>query len=219
MGESARMAEGWAAIAARLRDDRPLLRAQLHDVLDRLGSSPPTGVWHPTGFIVVALHDDAVGALRLHLWPPHARELGCPCWPVHDHAWRLRSRVLCGTIHSLGYTVDDDPQGEAVLYEVCYGEPPDSVMHRGSRRVSVRARAPQRVPAGDRYVVEAGAFHASQVEAGQLAATLVATRRSAQPRPWVVGPVDGPSRVPVQRVMAGAGQVGRLVEQVRQRLV
>ncbi|MEM7155908.1 MAG: hypothetical protein AAF799_23860 [Myxococcota bacterium] len=197
-----------------LRCDEPLPVTQLRALLRGLSAEPPPGTWHPTGFIVVRVLTDEQGALRLHLWPTASREQGQPCWPVHDHVWSLRSHVLCGTVHSHGYDVDDDAAGDRTLYAVEYGADDRSCMHRGDRGVRLSARVPERIEAGQRYEVQAGSFHASQVPAGAMAATLVATTVTDRAHPRVVGPRHGPSVVPVVRPRAEPNLMLGLLEQV-----
>ncbi|MCX4239684.1 hypothetical protein [Paraliomyxa miuraensis] len=197
-----------------LRHGEPLCATDVRTLLDTVARRPPAAAWHPTGFVVVPLHHDDHGALRLHLWPPDQREHGSPCWPIHDHVWHLRSHVLCGTVESHGYEVDDDAEGEAVLYAVEYGPGHRSCLRRSERRVRVRAMAPRRVAAGESYEVDAGAFHASQVPASSMAATLVLTRRTDQPWPWVVGEPDAPARVPVERPLADGAMVRAVLQRV-----
>lgn len=203
-----------AALTEALRRGEPPSRAPVRALLAEAEAHPPAAAWHPTGFVVVELLRDPHGALRLHLWPTGQREHGQPCWPIHDHVWHLQSHVLCGAVESHGYAVHDDPEGTSVLYAVEYGAARSSCMRRSARRVTVRAEAPRRVEAGRSYAVDAGAFHASRVPAEALAATLVVTRITARPWPWVVGELDAPAVVPVERPAAEAGLVRALVQQV-----
>jgi hypothetical protein len=122
--------------------------------------------------------------------------------------------VLCGAVVSRGYAVVDDEHGDAVLYAVGYGEGSRSCMRRSARRVSVRGQAARRIAAGERYEVAAGEFHASAVDAGRFAATLVVTRPTDRPWPWVVGDVDAPMVVPVERPTAEAPWVRELLQRV-----
>jgi hypothetical protein len=206
----------WAeALWAALRDGAPLSGAALQRLLDGLSAEPPEAVWHPTGFVVLSLRRRDDGALRLHLWPAGARELGRPCWPVHDHVWGLRSQVLSGCVESREYAVVDDDDGDAVLYAVRYGEGRSSCMRRSARRVRVREQAPRRIAAGERYEIPAGAFHASTVAIGDFAATLAATRPTTQRWPWVVGELDGPTLVSVERPAVEVTRARELLERVR----
>lgn len=207
---AALVSELWAALAG----DAPLPAAAWQELLAALAEDPPPAVWHPTGFLVLTLLRSESGALRLHLWPERAREHGTPCWPVHDHVWDLRSHVLCGAVESHRYEVVDDPRGDSVLYAVRYGEGRSSHMHRSDRRVSVWPEVPRRIEAGERYEVPAGQFHASMVSAGELAATLAITRTTARAWPWVVGTVDAPAVVPVERGVADATWVRELLQHV-----
>lgn len=205
----------WAEVLwAALREDAPLPAEALRGLLHGLEEDPPEAVWHPTGFVVLTLLRRHGGALRLHLWPEGVRELGRPCWPVHDHVWHLRSQVLAGQVESRGYAVTDDPHGRAVLYAVGYGEGRSSCMRRSERRVRVEALPPARIAAGERYEVAAGEFHASTVAVGDFAATLVATRATARPWPWVVGDLDAPTLVPVERQVADPDRVRPLLRRI-----
>jgi hypothetical protein len=203
-----------AVLWAALCEGAPLSAAALQELLRAVIAAPPPAVWHPTGFLVLTLLRRDEGALRLHLWPPGERELGTPCWPVHDHVWDLRSHVLCGEVESRGYAVVDDPEGPAVLYAVGYGEGQRSCMRRSERRVSVQGLAARRVACGERYEVAAGELHASSVALRAFAATLVATRPSGRPWPWVVGDVNAPAMVEVERTVADPTWVRTLVSRV-----
>jgi hypothetical protein len=206
---------GWAEEAwAALRDESVLPAHAQRELLCALSTESPPAVWHPTGFLVLTLCRRDDGALRLHLWPEDARVHGTPCWPVHDHVWDLRSQVLCGEVQSRGYAVVDDEHGDAVLYAVGYGEGSRSCMRRSARRVSVQGRALRRIAAGEHYEVVAGEFHASAVDAGCLAATLASTRPTERPGPWVVGDVNAPRVVPVERPVADAAWVRMLLRRV-----
>lgn len=202
------------ALVQRMRGGEPAGPRAALELVRALLDRPPSGAWHPTGFIVLQPHCDAAGALRVHLWPEPPREHGRPCWPVHDHVWHLRSEVLCGTVHSHAYELEDDDEGESVLYAVEYGEGRRSCMRRSSRRVRLREGEARHVEAGERYAVEAGAFHGSRVEVGELAATLVITTATDRPHPWVVGPHDGPEVVPVMRPRADELLVTSVLQQV-----
>ncbi len=173
-----------------------------------------SGTWHPTGFVVLRLHSDAAGDLRLHVWPSAARRYGDPRWPIHDHTWNLSSEVLCGTVTSRDYTVTDDPNGEACLYAVDYASARDSALIRSERFVRVVPTPPRTLRPTEPYEVAAGDFHASEVDPGDLAATLVATRLTDRPHPWVVGPSDGPATVPVERPVATPAEVHALLDAV-----
>jgi hypothetical protein len=203
-----------AALWAALREDAPLPADTLAGLLRGLVAEPPEAVWHPTGFLVLTLLRTPDGALRLHLWPPGGRELGRPCWPVHDHVWDLRAQVLHGEVETCAYEVIDDASGDAVLYAVGYGEGRSSCMRCSERRVSVRARIPRRVAAGERYEVAAGEFHASTVAVDRFAATLAATRATAQPWPWVVGEMGSPEVIAVERSIADPARVRDLLQRI-----
>jgi len=205
-------------LVVALRRGEALRESVLGELLAAVAERPPAATWHPTGFIVLELLRDDEGALRLHLWPEGERKRGRPCWPVHDHIWDLRSRVLCGSVSSHDYEVHDDVEGSSMLYAVEYAAGSSSCMRRSERRVSARARVPRRMEAGQRYSVTAGVFHASRVEPGGFAATLVATEIGSRARPWVLGPVDGPKVVPVERPRADPQSVQAMVERVGGRL-
>jgi len=201
-------------LGAILQSGQRLPRAPIHALLVALRRTPPAGTWHPTGFVVLPLDSDPTGALRLHLWPPGARQYGDPRWPVHDHTWELRSEILCGTVTSRGYTVIDDPEGDARLYAVDYSTRRSSALRRSDRPVRVHANPPRTLHPAEAYEVAAGDFHASEVEEGHLAATLVATQPTDRRHPWVVGPPDGPSTVPVERPVATPLEIRALLDAV-----
>lgn len=213
-GSGGAWSQGAEGLWAALRDDDPLPEGELRGLLGALGADPPPAVWHPTGFVVLVLGRGEQGTLRLHLWPAGAREHGQPCWPVHDHVWDLRSQVLCGSLESRESAVVDDDRGDAVLYAVDYGEGRCSCMRRSERRVSVRAQDSRTVATGERYAVAAGVFHATHVAAGDFAATLAVTRPTGRSHPWVVGAVDGPAVVPVERPVAHRDQVQALLRRL-----
>lgn len=212
-------AQAWSreaqALWAALREDAPLPAEALASLLAGLRDAPPAAVWHPTGFVVLTLLRRLEGALRLHLWPQGERVLGTPCWPVHDHAWHLRSHVLCGRLESVEYEVVDDDDGAAALYAVDYGPGRSSCMRKSERRVRVSERAPRTIEAGQRYEVSAGVFHASSVAEVEFTTTLAATRPTEQRWPWVVGELEGPTVVSVERPSVAATRTRELLQRIR----
>jgi len=171
--------------------------------------------WHPTGFVVAKLHQCDAGALRLHVWPDDERVYGEPLWPVHDHAWSLRSLVLVGEVGSVCMRVQPDAVGAHRRYTVDYGAGRTSRLVRGRERFTAQPGPTHNVGAGGVYAVEEGEFHASSVRAGRLAATLVATRSSHPRQPFVLGPADGPPSVDVQRTAVECPRWRSLLAAVR----
>ena len=188
------------------------MSAELHAALRAGTAAPPEEVrglllaargaaptWHPTGFMVAKLWDGEAGALRLHVWPADDRCYGDPLWPVHDHVWPLSSHVLVGRIHCRSAEIVPDPDGDHRRYVVDYGVGARSRLKRYGGAVRLRLSSVRRVAAGGGYDVAAGCFHTSSGPPGQLAATLVAVGAPERDRPFVLGPPDGPSEIPVVR--------------------
>lgn len=80
--------------------------------------------------------------------------------------------------------------------------------------MSVHEQATRKVASGQRYEVAAGELHASSVALTAFAATLVATRPSGRAWPWVVGHVDAPAVVEVERTVADPARVQALLQRV-----
>jgi len=217
-GSGAMARAGWSADAAALHEalagGGPWRPEVVRSMVRAVGEDPPEAAWHPTGFLVLELSRRAGGVLRLHVWPSAERWHGQPCWPVHDHAWDLGSHVLVGQVGSRRVVVRDEPEGASRLYAVEYVGGHRSRMRRSERRVSVEEMPLECVGAGERYVVPAGVFHASAVEPGQLAATVVVTRSTGRPHPWVVGPSDGPECVRVERPVVEGERVREVLAEV-----
>ena len=171
------------------------------------------GVWHPYGFFIVRVADFAdYGTLRLHVWPPAARRVQQPAWPIHAHSWHLWSYVVAGTVENVWY--DALPGGAHPLY-ACTRRNGAAVMRRTDARVSVCLRARQRVRAGSDYAVGMGTYHETRVAEGTFAATLALTRRGTDPYDAaVVGAADAGDCFGYPREEVPSGLVASALERL-----
>lgn len=147
-----------------------------------------SGVWHPTGFVVVQLWTEGGRCLRLHVWPATSRRLSEPCWPIHDHVWSLRSVILVGSLHTDVYQVL--PGRDHPLFEVQYADGVKSKLVRQPRGVTLGSNGGQTCTSKCGYALPSRVFHSSAAERESLTATIVATWRDEHGWPYVVGSGD-----------------------------
>ncbi|WP_030862400.1 hypothetical protein [Streptomyces sp. NRRL S-37] len=143
------------------------------------------GLWHPTGFATFEIAQvPSLGLVRVHFWPDGLRR-GLPGHPsIHQHCFRLYSRVLAGEYRESQYGVVDPglhntrevpPDARRMrVYEVR----PTGVMgkdelHETSEHLDVvpTLRA-ARFPAGTWHEVPVRTFHATPIARNRFCVTL-----------------------------------------------
>lgn len=159
--------------------------------LNRLG----VPLWHPLGFVSCTLASGPDWALKIHLWPKGRRLTKRPNWPIHDHAYRIDSRVLHGAIRNRVYCVA--PGSDLELYSVDYENKASSLSPTGTR-VDVSLVSSTSLPLDSRYAIELGTFHHSYVPPTTLAASIVLKTLRTSSGPYVVGrPYNPQIRMPL----------------------
>ncbi len=159
-----------------------LSRDEMLRSLSLLATGVPT--WHPLGFVSCTLVSGCDWALKVHLWPQGKRLTKSPNWPIHDHSFRIASRILHGSIRNREYSLKRGSRFE--LYRVDY-ESKASVLVPTAKLTDIRLRRSIKHSTDDSYAVEIGQFHNSVVSTASTAATLVLkTQGNLQP-PFVIG--------------------------------
>jgi GrpB-like predicted nucleotidyltransferase (UPF0157 family) len=152
-------------------------------------------LWHPLGFVSCTLVGGPDWALKVHLWPKGHRLTKRPTWPIHDHAYRIDSRILQGTIRNRIYSVT--PGSKLELYSVDYENKASSLAPTGTR-VDVSLFSSTTQSLDSRYTVELGTFHHSYVPPTALAASVVVKTLRTSVGPYVIGrPYSSNIRIPL----------------------
>ena len=114
---------------------------------------------HPYGFLQLSLSEGAWrdSGYRLHLWSDDLPQMKRPEFQVHDHIYGVRSRVLLGALRDTLYTIEDDSQGEYLLFKAATGK-----LLNTKQKVSCTKRRILYVSAGEQYSVIKGDFHSSE---------------------------------------------------------
>lgn len=195
-------------------------RELLSPVLDALsnGSLAARFTWSPFGFLIADLSPPvAARLLRLHVWPKGFREEQGPHWPIHPHAWDLRSWVLTGSITNETYTIQhllgDDGRP---LYASKGVGGPQSVLVRTEHRVLCSLVGSTTYRAGQTYFVPQGQYHATQVPLDSLTATMAVMWNRADAPPLVVGTNDGLDTYTYERRVPELGLALRLLSDVNE---
>jgi hypothetical protein len=164
---------------------------------------------HPLGFVhlLVWQHEDG-SRLRLHLWPPEPFSPQLPAWPVHQHAWPLKSLVVRGRIRDARYAVIDDPAGDHYLYATSY-ERDRSVLRSTSRAIRCELTDTSVWIHGSLYEVPPNAFHTSDAETPSV--TVVKSGVPTGRPSLVVGVAGTQHEVAYERRQLGAQELVRVV--------
>jgi hypothetical protein len=172
---------------------------------------------HPLGFQQMRLGELSGRTVRLHFWRSESFRPGYPYWPVHAHAYSLRSQVLCGAVHQTVYHIDSTPDAPTHrVYEVDY----DS---RGSTRRPTEQlvnAVPARsyiCSAGSRYDIPTSEYHQTTPHASP-AITLVITGYPDGSLSRVLGDVTGPAAHDYPSVLVGDGLRSACVRELRRLL-
>ena len=114
---------------------------------------------HPYGFLQLALTDTAWrdSGYRLHVWSDELPPMKRPEFQVHDHIYGVRSQILLGELRDTQYIVNEDPQGEYLLFKAT----PEKLFNT-KQKVSCTKRSVSYLSAGDKYFVPKGDFHSSE---------------------------------------------------------
>lgn len=158
------------------------------------------GFWHPNGFAIFHVTDvKAFGVIRLHVWPASCRRL-LPRHPrIHNHGFRLYSRVLAGEYVESLYTVADArnpeidlswPRARMRKYVVAVsdGTQRDIVADSGSDILVGLIESGMRYSTGSCHDLEAGIYHSTQIRPESLCATVaVLSERVADTEDVLVG--------------------------------
>ena len=170
------------------------------EVLSRLNRAIEIdATWHPLGFVRVNAQDMGDVRLRLHIWPRRNRVLQDPLWPVHTHAFELKSYIICGTVTNHGYkSVITRAGATNRLYRVIYARD-YSLLEKEESRIRCEVVGKMSYNPGDTYAVPQNTLHTTVVPEETLAATLVTVSNRVDKPPLVVGDIDHPSPLSFQR--------------------
>lgn len=144
-------------------------RRLLSEVTD--GSRELRAVAHPLGFVCLPVIRDGADGVCVHWWHGDSAELTTEA--IHAHSWDLRSYVLVGTLRNESVSVVDDRLAPTHRIFEVHSETGGRDEIRGTdRTVHIGARESRRNGPGTSYRVRSGDFHASALEAAEVA-TLV----------------------------------------------
>ena len=141
---------------------------------------------HPYGFLQLSLSNAAWRdeGYRLHIWSDDLPPMKRPEFQVHDHIYGVRSQILLGALRDTLYTVDEDTQGEHLLFEAATGK-----LLNTNKKVSCTKRRVSYFRAGDAYSVVKGDFHSSESLAPLTATLFQKIDADLSLSPGVVGPI------------------------------
>jgi hypothetical protein len=153
-------------------------------------------VWHPLGFIYVELLRTAKSTLRLHIWLGSSRRRTPSQLLVHAHTWHLTSHVIAGVLdNSIIQVVSDTTSPTHRLFQI-EGSTEEDWIQPTSELVAYQVISTERVGKGNRYTIEPGEFHFTEVPEGVLTSTIVLAVR----HPGLTERALGEPHVPEHRV-------------------
>ncbi|HZD71893.1 MAG TPA: hypothetical protein VFA45_24150 [Actinomycetes bacterium] len=144
-------------------------------------------VRHPLGFIYATLLREGPTALRLHIWLAGLARPRLTTSPIHDHTWQLMSYVICGELENHIVEINDSAEPTHRVFEIKGAGGADR-LRPTDRLVRFRVASVQRVQARERYTIEAGRFHFTEVSSDRTVATLVLAERKAPVPERSLGP-------------------------------
>lgn len=178
--------------------------SSIRNLIESLIQNPEiaTAKWHPLGFVHYSLHESANIKLRLHIWPQDQRRAQVPFWPIHDHLFTLESRIISGRVTNTTYVAESSLLGEHKIYEVEYCAASSALVSTNRRVNAVVSEKIEHI-SGERYTVQKGVFHTSDVEVGSFASTFVIGTEVSLNKPCVLGEHSGADRYEYERVECG----------------
>lgn len=141
-------------------------------------------LWHPLGFVSLPLIESEGWVLKLHYWPNGMRKPKKPDWPIHNHRFRIESRVLYGAVENRLYGIEMG--GEYRLFPVAYSGK-DSVLEPSETFVTATLQNTEYHKAGVTYEIPRKVFHQTFVPINTSAMTIVLQTDLVDSPPFVVG--------------------------------
>ena len=140
---------------------------------------------HPYGFLQLSLSDAAWrdSGYRLHVWSDELPPMKRPEFQVHDHIYGVKSQILLGVLRDIQYIVDEDAQGEYLLFKAATG-----ILVNTKNKVSCTKRRVSYFEAGKQYSIIKGDFHSSESLAPLTATLFQKMDADLNLSPSVVGP-------------------------------
>ncbi len=167
-------------------------RRPLRDLADEAELTP--FALHPLGFLRLLLDRRVDGTrLYLHCWPPGPDRMLDPRLQIHQHAFRVDSAVLTGSIVDRVYRWHPAPEpaphdGRLLLAQTDHVGSHLSATPLRGRPEPVTSR---RVEAGDRYSIGLEHFHRTEPDRTALTATLAVFAGQGRPAAFVAAPAVG----------------------------
>lgn len=142
---------------------------------------------HPYGFLQLSLSEGAWrdSGYRLHVWSDDLPMMKRPEFQVHDHIYKVRSQILLGVLRDTQYIVDENAQGEHLLFSATAGK-----LLNTKHKVSCTKRRVFYFRAGEQYSVVKGDFHSSESVTPLTATLFQKIDADLNRSPSVVGPGD-----------------------------
>ncbi|HEX5496388.1 MAG TPA: hypothetical protein VFX70_17635 [Mycobacteriales bacterium] len=172
---------------------------------------------HPLGFLCLPVHRDGEYGVCVHVWSPALARAHATTSEVHSHSWDLVSFVLYGRVgNTLLHVADDAVAATHRVFEIHSHGDIDEIRATPRRVRYLTARHCAAGPGGT-YRVPTGRFHASVIEDGRGAATVVLGRSRRSAIDLSLGPLDTPTHR-VLRQRCGAGETADAARMVLRRL-
>jgi hypothetical protein len=168
-------------------------------------------VRHPLGFLCLPLERRGDLGVCLHIWSQRLWHAHPTTSQVHSHSWDLYSYVLYGRLSNVPATIT--PGATHRIFEVVSQGDVDEI-RATPRTVRYTAGRPGVQRAGDSYTLPAGAFHSTEINGDDDAATVALGQMSADATDLSLGALttgthrvhrqhcDGPETVEAARLTA-----------------
>lgn len=158
----------------------------------------PTLKWRHHGIGVLqgyVKESDKSAEVRVHVWHPSflVADIGLP-YQIHNHRFRLYSRVLLGELRHNQYNLVEDENGSYESYTVVHARAPgasEDVVSTG-KRYNVESIDSILWRQGDSYEFARGAYHNSQAKA--LVVTLVTKLDQSEEQSCLLGTAGQPPK-------------------------
>jgi hypothetical protein len=169
------------------------VKLKLAEIFNSIVSHPCDfeAVWHPLGQMYIRLGKVNKKTLRLHIWLGQKSKVDLLTSPIHNHIWFLTSYILCGSIinHDIE-CIYQPPNPTHRMYEITY-EGHLNILRPTDLLVSYKVKSSVQFNPGDRYTINVGDFHYTQLATTNVAVTAAVTEDIATTPPISLGPIQG----------------------------
>jgi|GEM_PF-5712356 len=140
---------------------------------------------HPLGFLQAIVIEGA-REFRINFWGTSLGKPKTPNWPVHNHRFSFKSKIIFGELEETRYSVAECSDGIFALYAVSYNANGSTLKKIGGNNVSLTTAVINKYPSGVVYGCDSNVLHSAEASTG-LTVSIMEIGKFNKSAPVVIG--------------------------------